>query len=60
MPIVSGVLCDKCGREILWEHMAKCDVIGFARGEGWTCGKRILCPACADIEGTHKERCNVA
>lgn len=59
MPIIAGVICDKCGKTEIWEHAPKRDIIGSARDEGWTFGKRILCPACADIEGAHRERRNV-
>lgn len=56
MPIVAGVVCEKCGKTELWEHAPKRDVRQFARDRRWIFGKQILCPACADVVGTRKER----
>ena len=50
--IFSGYKCDKCGKERLYygnmdEMMeSKTRLIWHARKNGWSVGKKILCPEC--------------
>ncbi len=44
--IVAGIICDKCGDRLMWQHISKWLVVSWARGEGWSVGKQTLCPKC--------------
>lgn len=47
MPIIKGIVCDKCERMIYWEgNTSKAITTSIARDKGWTIGKRCLCPYC--------------
>lgn len=50
--LYSGYLCDKCGvveeyRRTSEEYLPKkSSLIVFARRNGWSVGKQVLCPKC--------------
>lgn len=47
MPIVRGVICDKCGVMMYWcGNVSKGTAAYLARKKGWTIGKRCLCEDC--------------
>lgn len=47
MPIVRGIICDKCGLMIYWDgNISKGTAACFARKKGWTIGKQCLCQDC--------------
>lgn len=47
MPIVRGVICEKCGVMMYWSgNVSKGDAAYLARQDGWTIGKQCLCQDC--------------
>lgn len=47
MPIVRGVICDQCGTMMYWcGNVSKERAAAHARKDGWTIGKKCLCPDC--------------
>lgn len=55
MPIVRGVICDKCGVMMYWSgNVSKGTAAYLARKDGWTIGKQCLCQDCKKKHG--KER----
>lgn len=47
MPIVRGVICDQCGTMMYWcGNVSKALAAAHARNDGWTIGKKCLCPDC--------------
>lgn len=41
------LVCDKCGELYgMFSNDTKKNVRQYARRDGWTCGKRDLCPEC--------------
>lgn len=48
MAIISGVMCDKCGRVKMRPcHEGKVFLTKWARAHGWKIGKFCTCPDCA-------------
>ena len=50
MPMVKGVMCDRCGRTSLqnWTKGKRSDTEKTLRAAGWRIGKRTLCPVCVE------------
>ena len=47
MAVKTIIECDKCSNWIVWKtHVGKVIAKKVARKDGWTCGKRDLCPSC--------------
>lgn len=52
----SGYFCDKCGDAIEYKRAtnawlpSKTHLVAFAREEGWSVGKRVLCPKCRNMK----------
>lgn len=51
MPLVSGYECDKCGKYEMYigndyTIPSKIHLINLLRRDGWTYGKKVLCPKC--------------
>lgn len=53
MGLYSGYVCDKCGNSVSYGTAGipeflpgKSSLIALARRDGWTVGKRVLCPSC--------------
>ena len=59
--IYSGYLCDKCGRATEYQRTSdkwlpgKTTLIRFARQDGWSIGKQVLCPSCKKRRKGEKE-----
>lgn len=53
--LYNGYFCDKCGIAVEYKQPvnkwlpSKTDLIHFAREDGWSIGKRVLCPDCRNI-----------
>lgn len=47
MPIIRGVICDKCGVMMYWcGNASKQRAAEHARTDGWTIGKQCICKDC--------------
>lgn len=47
MSVFTVIECDKCGSRIVFNrHVPKYRAIDLTRRDGWTSGKRDLCPEC--------------
>lgn len=51
MPLVSGYVCDKCGKYEIYISNdytipSKTHLITLLRKDGWTYEKKVLCPKC--------------
>lgn len=50
MPFIRGVQCDECGARAMYDDtgrsITKNCLKDWLRENGWTFGKRILCPLC--------------
>lgn len=47
MPIISGVICDQCERQIIYmKPLPKWLLTSYVRDRGWSIGKYTLCPNC--------------
>ncbi len=47
MAFFTGIRCDDCGDEAAWIGVCnKKYIIMWARKNGWTVGKKCLCPQC--------------
>ena len=47
MAVRTLIDCDKCDCRVVWHtHIGKLLAKKWARENGWTCGKRDLCPKC--------------
>lgn len=50
--LYSGYYCDKCGHAIEYKRSvhewlpSKTYLVSWARKDGWSIGKQVLCPAC--------------
>ena len=50
--LYSGYCCDKCGKAIEYQRKtnewipSKTHLVRFARKEGWSIGKNVLCQDC--------------
>jgi len=42
----ASVVCDVCGSSLNYTHTGKTHVKRWAREEGWSFGKKDLCPKC--------------
>lgn len=58
MGLVSGYVCDKCGKSKMYQKKVsewlpnKSALIRFARGDRWSIGKEtVLCPVCRKENG---------
>ena len=38
--------CDDCSEVVTYNNMSKMDFIKIIRSDGWSVGKKILCPEC--------------
>lgn len=54
--IYSGYFCDKCGNSVVFSKTtdewipSKTHLVRIARKNGWSIGKRVLCPKCRNTE----------
>lgn len=46
MSIYAVIECDQCGKQDWYDHTGKSHIIRWSREDGWSIGKRILCPEC--------------
>ncbi len=52
----SGYYCDKCGTTIDYKRESnkwlpgKKHLVAWARKDGWSVGKRVLCPKCRNMK----------
>ena len=52
MPLYSGYFCDVCGIAIEYKRSpsewlpSKTYIVKWARKDGWSIGKKVLCPEC--------------
>jgi hypothetical protein len=49
--IYAGAMCDKCGKSVEYNHVGKTHIRRWLREEGWSFGKRDLCPNCRKKRG---------
>lgn len=46
MSIIASAICDQCGRKASYNHVGKTHIKRWLREEGWSFGKKDLCPIC--------------
>lgn len=46
MSILAVAVCDKCGKQVAYDHIGKTHIKRWLREEKWTFGKKDLCPKC--------------
>ena len=51
MSVKAVIYCDKSGTGYQTDHVGKVLLKQWAREDGWTCGKRDLCPKCKKTGG---------
>ena len=54
MSFIAGVVCDGCGRNILYDHIGKTHIARWTREEGWSHTRKngndiSYCPTCRRI-----------
>ena len=59
MAIIRGVICDQCGSMMYGTgNVSKERAAKYAREDGWTIGKRCVCPNCRGEKKKNENRAN--
>lgn len=61
MSFLAGVVCDGCGRHILYDHIGKTHIARWTREEGWSHTRKngndiSYCPTCRKLFKEEKRR----
>lgn len=46
MAVYAVIECDRCGEKIWYNHIGKTHILRWSRENGWSIGKKHLCPYC--------------
>ncbi len=49
----TDIECDRCGKSVRCHSRSEKHAIAWAREDGWSIGKQVLCPEC---NSTHQTR----